>query len=47
MPLNSYLSLNSSSYENEDGEEEGQLIEVLDANPVEDPLDTVTKKRIL
>ena len=43
MPLNSYLSLNSSSYENEDGEEEGQLIEVLDANPVEDPLDTVTK----
>ncbi len=43
MPLNSYLSLNSSSYENEDGEEEGQLIEVLDANPIEDPLDTVTK----
>ena len=43
MPLNSYLSLNSSNYENEDGDEEGQLIEVLDANPVEDPLDTVTK----
>ena len=44
MPLNSYLSLNTSNYENEDGEEEGQLIEVLDANTVEDPLDTVTKK---
>lgn len=43
MPLNSYLSLNTSNYENEDGEEEGQLIEVLDANTVEDPLDTVTK----
>ena len=43
MPLNSYLSLNTSNYENEDGEEEGQLIEVLDANPIEDPLETVTK----
>lgn len=43
MPLNSYLSLNTSNYENEDGEEEGQLIEVLDANLIEDPLETVTK----
>lgn len=43
MPLNGYLSLNTSNYENEDGEEEGQLIEILDANTVEDPLDTVTK----
>ena len=43
MPLNSYLSLNTSNYENEDGENEGQLIETLDANTVEDPLDTVTK----
>ena len=43
LPLNSYLSLNTSNYENADGEEEGQLIEVLDANTVEDPLDTVTK----
>lgn len=43
MPLNSYLSLNTSNYENENGEEEGQLIEVLDANTIEDPLDTVTK----
>ena len=43
MPLNSYLSLNTSNYENEDGDEEGQLIEVLDANPIEDPLETVTK----
>ena len=43
MPLNSYLSLNNSNYENEDGEDEGQLIEILDANTIEDPLDTVTK----
>lgn len=43
MPLNSYLSLNSSNYENDDGDKEDQLIEVLDVNTIEDPLDTVTK----
>lgn len=43
IPLNSYLSLNSSNYENENGDEEGELIEVLDANAIEDPLETVTK----
>ena len=43
IPLNSYLSLNSASYENDNGDDEGELIEVLDANPVEDPLETVTK----
>ena len=43
IPLNSYLSLNSSNYENDNGDEEGELIEVLDANPVEDPLETLTK----
>ena len=43
IPLNSYLSLNSSNYENENGDEDGELIEVLDANAIEDPLETVTK----
>lgn len=43
MPLNSYLSLNSSNYDNDNGEKEEQLMEVLDINTIEDPLDTVTK----
>lgn len=43
MPLNSYLSLNSSNYENDNGAKEEQLMEVLDINTIEDPLDTVTK----
>lgn len=43
MPLNSYLSLNSSNYENDNGAKEEQLMEVLDVNAIEDPLDTVTK----
>ena len=41
MPLNSYLSLNNSAYENE---EDTQLIEVFNSKTVEDPLDTITKK---
>ncbi len=44
MPLNSYVSLNNPTFENENGEEENQqLIDVLDTNFVEDPLDTITK----
>ncbi len=43
IPLNSYISLNNSNYENDDGEDEGQLIDVLNSNLVEDPLDTITK----
>lgn len=41
MPLNSYLSLNNSAYEeNEDTE----LLEVFDTDIIEDPLDTIMKK---
>ena len=43
LPLNSYISLNSANYENEDGEVESQLIDVLNANSIEDPLEIITK----
>ena len=43
MPLNSYLSLNASAYDNE--EENGiELINTLTNKTVEDPLETVMKK---
>lgn len=41
MPLNSYLSLNMSAYEDE---ETDTVIDIFDSNSVEDPLDTITKK---
>lgn len=41
MPLNSYLSLNTSAY---DDEEDQTLIDVLNNKTVEDPLETITKK---
>ena len=41
MPLNSYLSLNMSAYEDEEAE---TVIDVFDSNLIEDPLDTITKK---
>lgn len=41
MALNSYLSLNMSAY---DDDEDTSLIDVFNANTVEDPLDTITKK---
>lgn len=41
IPLNSYFSLNVSAYdENEDTE----VIDILDTNTVEDPLETITKR---
>lgn len=44
LPLNSYVSLNTPSFENEDGDEQTPLLDILDAsNSVEDPLDTITK----
>lgn len=43
IPLNSYISLNNTTYDNEDGEQEGSLIDMLSAETVEDPLDTITK----
>lgn len=44
MPLNSYISLNKEAYDNDDDSNNTDLIEVLDANMVEDPLDMITKK---
>lgn len=41
MPLNSYLSLNTAAYEND---EESDLLEVFDAHKIEDPLETITKQ---
>ena len=43
LPLNTYVSLNNPTYENEDGEEESQLIDVYNSNTIEDPLETITK----
>lgn len=42
IPLNSYLSLNTSAYQNEDDSVE--LIDTFDSNTVEDPLETIMKK---
>ena len=44
MPLNSYLSLNISAYNEEENESDETLIDVLNSNLAEDPLDTITKK---
>lgn len=41
MPLNSYLSLNTTAYEED---EDSSILEVFDAHQMEDPLDTITKK---
>lgn len=43
IPLNSYVSLNTTGFENENGDDDNQLIDVLNMNVVEDPLDTITK----
>lgn len=47
MPLNTYLSLNMNAYENEEGTNNSEVMEVLDAKTVEDPLDTITKKEYI
>ena len=44
MPLNSYLSLNMTAFENEDGNTDTQIVDVLENTVIEDPLDTITKK---
>ena len=41
MPLNSYLSLNTTAYEED---EDSSLIDVFNAHQMEDPLETITKK---
>ena len=45
QPLNSYLSLNNSAYDNDDNDEE--LINTFDSKTIEDPLDTVMKKEYI
>lgn len=42
MPLNSYLSLNISAYEND--EDSVELMDTFNSNTIEDPLDTLMKK---
>ena len=44
MPLNSYLSLNMTAFENEDGNNDTQIVDVLENTVIEDQLDTITKK---
>ncbi len=43
MPLNSYLSLNTAAYDNNE-EDSVELIDTFDSKTVEDPLETVMKK---
>lgn len=43
MPLNSYLSLNTSAYDNNE-EDSVELIDTFNSKTVEDPLETVMKK---
>ena len=43
MPLNSYLSLNISAYENND-DDSVELLETFDSKTIEDPLDTIMKQ---
>ena len=47
MPLNSYLSLNMTAYNGEENGNETEVVDVLDANVIEDPLDTITKKEYM
>lgn len=44
MPLNSYLSLNMNAYNSDEDSTETEIINVLDSNVIEDPLETITKK---
>ena len=44
VPLNSYLSLNMSAYDDDDDNNSTSLIDVFDAMLIEDPLETITKK---
>ena len=44
MTLNSYLSLNISAYDDEEGKSDTELIDIFNTTIVEDPLDTITKK---
>ena len=41
MPLNTYLSLNTKAYEDD---EESNILDIFDSHQVEDPLETITKQ---
>lgn len=41
MPLNSYLSLNTKAYEDD---EESNILDIFDSHQIEDPLETITKQ---
>ncbi|MBP3255806.1 MAG: RNA polymerase sporulation sigma factor SigH [Clostridia bacterium] len=41
MPLNTYLSLNTKAYEDD---EESNMLDIFDSHQVEDPLETITKQ---
>ena len=43
MPLNSYLSLNTTAYDKDD-DDGTELIETFEVDTIEDPLDTIMKK---
>ena len=43
MPLNSYLSLNTAAYDNNE-EDSVELIDTFNSKTIEDPLETVMKK---
>ena len=44
MPLNSYLSLNISAYDEDESDCDTSLIDIFNSTLIEDPLDTITKK---
>ena len=44
QPLNSYLSLSTAAYNNEEDENNSSMIEFFDSHTTEDPLETLTKK---
>ena len=44
LPLNSYLSLNDSAYDEQKNGKDTDLLEIYNANLIEDPLETITKK---
>lgn len=44
MPLNSYLSLNTTAYSNNEDNDSVELIDTFDGKNTEDPLETIMKK---
>ena len=44
IPLNSYLSLNTSAYDNNDEDGSTELIDTFNSKTIEDPLETVMKQ---